>query len=193
MLMSHLSPDRIVQTISKQARKYACRSFNKIIVPINVKSTHWYLGVVRVVPSGGYILETQNNCGTIINDQAENNLVMVGRALSRTVQHISEMETPVKHRYQFSDCPDAQRRIESSSSQESRSRLLQNQYSRCLLAEFTDVAGRHDPESYQSSQSSEQVDYGTQPERMEEYDDYDWETDRKVRYRFSNGKWSCMY
>ena len=37
-----------------------------------------------------------------------------------------------------------------------------------------------------SSQFSEQVNYGTQPEeRVEEFEDYDWDEDRMVKYRYN--------
>ena len=39
-------------------------------------------------------------------------------------------------------------------------------------------------ESQSSSQSSEHVNYGTQPDaRVQSFEDYDWDQDRKVKYR----------
>ena len=57
VLVSQLPVDRIL------------RIFNKILVPINVKSTHWYLGVLQQQESGEYRLLMQNNCMTIRNDK----------------------------------------------------------------------------------------------------------------------------
>ena len=39
----------------------------------------------------------------------------------------------------------------------------------------------------QSSQSSEQVDYGTPPDtRVQSFEDYDWEQDRMIKYRIND-------
>ena len=39
-------------------------------------------------------------------------------------------------------------------------------------------------ESQSSSQSSEHVNYGTQPDaRVQNFEDYDWDQDRKLKYR----------
>ena len=42
---------------------------------------------------------------------------------------------------------------------------------------------RNKSESQYSSQSSEQVDYGTPPDtRVQSFEDYDWEQDRMIKY-----------
>ena len=75
--------------------------FTKILIPINVKSTHWYLGILQQQVSGEYQLRTQNNCSSIINDQAENNLRAVGKVLSRLARQSSEIDTPTKYQHQL--------------------------------------------------------------------------------------------
>ena len=59
-----------------------------------------------------------------------------------------------------------------------------NKYSRCLLTEITNSQDTEKSESQFSSQSSEHVNYGTQPDaRVQSFEDYDWDQDRKVKYR----------
>ena len=49
-----------------------------------------------------------------------------------------------------------------------------NNFSRCLLMEITNSQDHEESESQHSSQLSDQVNYGTQPEeRMESFVDYD--------------------
>ena len=57
-------------------------------------------------------METQNNCGAIINEQAETKLSTVGRVLSKTGQHMSEMDTAVRHHHQLSDHLYTERKTE---------------------------------------------------------------------------------
>ena len=67
--------------------------------------------------------------------------------------------------------------------QDGRSRQSKNNISRCLLKEITNSQDYEESESQHSSQLSEQVNYGTQPEeRMESIVDYDWDEDRKIKY-----------
>ena len=71
-----------------------------ILIPINVKSAHWYLGVLQRQQSGEYQLQTQNNCIRLINEQAENNLRVVGKVLSRLPRQSSEIDTIIKNQHQ---------------------------------------------------------------------------------------------
>ena len=64
-----------------------------------MKSTHWYLGVLQRQEPGEYRLLTQNNCMTIRNEQAEDNLRTIGKTLSREARKLSEAETPIKHQH----------------------------------------------------------------------------------------------
>ena len=50
--------------------------------------------------SGEYQLKTQNNCLSITNEQAENNLRAVGKVLSRLARQSSEIDTPIKYQHQ---------------------------------------------------------------------------------------------
>ena len=74
-----------------------------------------------------------------------------------------------------------------------RSRHLQNNNSRCLKQSYdiivcppTEFTKRQDIEKLEpqsSSQSSEPIDYGTQPEvEIRDFEDYDWVLGRKVTY-----------
>ena len=84
VLLSHLPTDRILRIIKKRIQQWSSKKiFNKILIPINVKSTHWYLGVLQRQQAGEYQLHTHNNCTSLINEQAENNLRAVGKVLSR--------------------------------------------------------------------------------------------------------------
>ena len=84
VLLSHLPIDGILRTIKKQMQRSPSKKvFNKILIPINVTSTHWYLGVLQRQQAGEYQLHTHNNCTSLINEQAENNLRAVGKVLSR--------------------------------------------------------------------------------------------------------------
>ena len=47
VLISHLPTDRILRILDTKTRQFRHRIYNKILVPINVKSTHWYLGVLQ--------------------------------------------------------------------------------------------------------------------------------------------------
>ena len=59
-----------------------------------------------------------------------------------------------------------------------------NKYSRCLPTDITNSQDLEKLESQSSSQSSEHVNYGTQPDaRVQSFEDYDWDQDRKVKYR----------
>ena len=45
VLLSHLPTDGMLRTIKKQMQRSPSKKvFNKILIPINVTSTHWYLG-----------------------------------------------------------------------------------------------------------------------------------------------------
>ena len=82
-LVSHLPTNRILRIIKRRIQWSGKKIFTKILIPINMKSTHWYLGVLQKQVSGEYQLRTQNNCLSIINNQAESNLRAVGKVLSR--------------------------------------------------------------------------------------------------------------
>ena len=50
--------------------------------------------------------------------------------------------------------------------------------------EITNSPDIEKSESQYSSQSFEQVNYGTQPDEMvQSFEDYDWEQDRMIQYR----------
>ena len=123
------------------------------MVPINVKSTHWYLGVLQRQKSGEYQLQTQNNCMSIRNEQAENNLQSVGNVLSRWRRQASEIDTPIKHQHQrLSNTSKAQGNSDYST-QDGRSRQSKNNFSRCLLTEITNSQDHEESESQHTSQS----------------------------------------
>ena len=98
--------------------------------------------------------------------------------------------TPIRPQYQRNSThSNVQRDSEVLSSQESRSRQSQKNYSRCLLADFTEVSDSRELESQHNSQPSEPVDYGTQPDEWrDEFEDYDWDEDWKIKYRNEGGK-----
>lgn len=99
VLISHLPMDRILRILDTKTRQFRQKIYNKILVPINVKSTHWYLGVLQRQKSGEYHLHTQNNCISIRNEQAEANLQSVGKVLSRWRCQANEIDTPIKHQH----------------------------------------------------------------------------------------------
>ena len=67
--------------------------------------------------------------------------------------------------------------------QDGRSGQPKNKYSRCPLTEFTNSQDVEKFESQSNSQSSEPVDYGTQPEvEVRSYEDYDWDQECTVKY-----------
>ena len=68
--------------------------------------------------------------------------------------------------------------------QDGRSGQPKNKYSRCPPTEFTNRQDLEKFEPQSSSQSSEPVDYGTQPDaEIRSYKDYDWVQGRMVEYR----------
>ena len=99
VLISHLPTDRILRILDTKTRQFRQKIYNKILVPINVKSTHWYLGVLQRQKSGEYQLKTKNNCISIRNEQAENNLQSSWEVLSRWRQS-NEIDTPIKYQHQ---------------------------------------------------------------------------------------------
>ena len=154
-----------------------------------MKSTHWYLGVLQRQQSGEYQLQTHNNCISLINEQAENNLRAVGKVLSRLAWQSGEIDTPIKYQHQRHPIFfDAQGNCEVPV-QDGRSRQYKNKYSRCLLTEITNSQDTEKSESQFGSQSVEEVNYGTQPdERVQTFEDYDWEQDRMIKYRRIDNK-----
>ena len=187
ILLSQLPLDRIMRIMKKRIKRSSQKVFNKILIPINVESIHWYLGVLLRNGSGEYQLQTQNNCANIRNVLAEDNLRKVGNILSRLSRQRGESNTPLKfqHRRQ-SNFLNVQDNNESSV-QNGRPRQIKNKYSRCLFDEINN--GQEDKElEYQSnSQSLDQVNYGTQPEEgRESFEDYDWEQDRMIKYRMKD-------
>ena len=130
---------------------------------------------------------------TIRNEQAENNLQTISEALSCSARKLSEAETPIKHQHRrHSNFFEAQGNCESTT-QNDRSRQSKNKYIRCLLMETTNSQDQEKPESQQSSQSLDQVNYGTQPdERVESYEDYDWEQERMIRYSRNDDELNCF-
>jgi hypothetical protein len=67
--------------------------------------------------------------------------------------------------------------------QDGRTRQFKNKNSRCLLMEITNSPDNEESESQHSSQSFEQVNYGTQPDEMvQSFEDYDWELGRMIQY-----------
>ena len=149
-----------------------------------MKSTHWYLGVLQRHQSGEYQLQTHNNCSGIINEQAESNLKAVGKVLSRLARQSGVIDTPIKYEHRRKlNFLDVHGNSETPV-QDGRPRQSKNKYSRCLHTEFTNSQDLEKFEPHSSSQSSELVDYGTQPEvEIRSYEDYDWDQERMVRYR----------
>ena len=101
VLLSHLPTDRILRIIKKRIQQSPSKKvFNKILIPINVKSTHWYLGVLQRQQAGECHLQTHNNCISLIKEQTENNLRAVGKVLSRLARQSGEIDTPMKYQHQ---------------------------------------------------------------------------------------------
>ena len=117
----------------------------------------------------------------------KNNLRTIGNMLSRLVRQSGEADTPLKYQHRrHSNSFEVQDNNESSV-QNGRSRQTKNKNSRCLLTEFNNSQDNEKSESQCSSQSLEQVNYGTQPEEgRESFEDYDWEQERMIRYRRNN-------
>ena len=113
----------------------------------------------------------------LINKQAESNLLTAGKALSCMERQSSEIDTPIRPQFQRnSNYSNVQHDSEGLSSQKSRSP--------CLLADFTEVSDSRELESQHNSQPPEPLDYGTQPDEWrDEFEDYDWDEDRKIKHR----------
>ena len=59
--------------------------------------------------------------------------------------------------------------------------------------ELTNTPDHEEAGSQLDSQSSEQVNYGTQPDgRIESYEDYDWEQDQMIRYSRKEDETNCL-
>ena len=99
ILLSQLPLDRIMRIMKKRIKRSSQKVFNKILIPINVESIHWYLGVLLRNGSGEYQLQTQNNCANIRNVLAEDNLRKVGNILSRLTRQRGESNTPLKFQH----------------------------------------------------------------------------------------------
>ena len=113
----------------------------------------------------------------------------MGKVLSRLARQAGVIDTPIKyeHRRKLNSL-DVQDNSEASV-QNGRSRQSKNKYSRCLLTDLTNSQDVEKFESQSSSQSSELVDYGTQPDvEVRSYEDYDWDQDCMVKFhRNENG------
>ncbi len=183
VLVSHLPAERLLRIIKKKIHQSSRDTFDKILIPINVESTHWYLGVLQRHQSGEYQLQTHNNCSGLINEQAESNLKAVGKALSRLARQSGVTDTPIKYEHRRKlNLLDGHGNSEISV-QDGRSGQSKNKYSRCPLTEFTNSQDVEKFESQSNSQSSELVDYGTQPEvEVRSYEDYDWDQECTVKY-----------
>ena len=189
ILLYLLPLDRIMRIMKRQIKRSSQRRFNKILIPINAESIHWYLGVLLRNDFGEYQLQTQNNCANLRNVIAEDNLRKVGNILSRLMRQRGESNTPLKfqHRRQsnFSNVQDNS----ENSTQNGRPRQIKNKYSRCILDEINNSQEDKELEYQSNSQSLDQVNYGTQPEeRRESFEDYDWEQERMIRYRRKNNE-----
>ena len=55
-----LQADRILRIFKRQIQQSGQKLFNKIIVPTNMESAHWYLAVLQRDESGDYKLTIQN-------------------------------------------------------------------------------------------------------------------------------------
>ena len=193
VLVSQLPSDRILRILRKRTRQLHQHPLNKILVPINVKSTHWYLGVLQRQESGDFRLMTQNNCMNIRNEKAEHNLRAIGKNLSRLAYTTSEIDTPTKFQHRRYPKSSETQGISDSTIQKGRSRQSINKSSRCLLMELTNTPDQEEAGSQLDSQSSEQVNYGTQPDgRIESYEDYDWEQDQMIRYSRKEDETNCL-
>ena len=108
----------------------------------------------------------------------------VGKVLSRLARQSGVIDTPIKYEHRRKlNFLDVHGNSETPV-QDGRSRQSKNKYSRCLLTEFTNSQDLEKFESQSSSQSSELVNYGTQPEvEVRSYEDYDWAQDCMVKYR----------
>ena len=185
VLLSHLPTDRILRTIKKRIQRSPSKKvFNKILIPINVKSTHWYLGVLQRQQAGECHLQTHNNCISLINEQAENNLRAVGDVLSGLSRQSGEIDTPTKYQHQrhpnFLDV----RGNSEVPVQDGRTRQSTNRKSQCPPMEITNSLDNEKSESQHSSQPLDQVNYGTPPDEMvRSFEDYNWELGRMIRYR----------
>jgi hypothetical protein len=184
VLVSHLPAERLLRIIKKRIYLSSRDTFDKILIPINVESTHWYLGVLQRHQSGEYQLQTHNNCSGLINEQAESNLKAIGRALSRLARQLGVTDTPIKYEHRRKlNLLDGHGNSEITV-QDGRSGQPKNKYSRCPPTEFTNRQDLEKFEPQSSSQSSEPIDYGTQPDaEIRSYEDYDWVQDRMVKYR----------
>ena len=133
VLVSRLSADRLLRIIKKKIHQSSRDTFDKILIPINVKSTHWYIGVLQRHQSGEYQLQTHNNCSGLINEQAESNLRDVGTALSRLARQSGVIDSPIKYEHRRKlNFLDVHGNSETPV-QDGRSRQSKNKYSRCLL------------------------------------------------------------
>ena len=109
---------------------------------------------------------------TIRNEKAENNLHAIGKALSCPARKASEVDMPIKHQHRRYPKSSETQGISDSTIQKGRSRQSINKSSRCLLMELTNTPDHEEAGSQLDSQSSEQVNYGTQPDgRIESYED----------------------
>jgi len=184
VLVSHLPAEGLLRIIKKRIHLSSRDTFDKILIPINVESTHWYLGVLQRHQSGEYQLQTHNNCSGLINEQAESNLKAIGKALSRLARQLGVTDTPIKYEHRRKlNLLDGHGNSEITV-QDGRSGQPKNKYSRCPPTEFTNRQDLEKFEPQSSSQSSEPVDYGTQPDaEIRSYEDYDWVQERMVKYR----------
>ena len=187
ILLYMLPLDRIMRIMKRQIKRSSQKRFNKILIPINAESIHWYLGVLSRKGSGEYQLQTQNNCANLRNAVAEDTVRNVGNILSRLFRQMGEFNTPLKYQHQrlsnSSNVPDNS----ESSVQNGRPRQIKNKYSRCLLDEINNSQEDKELEYQSNSQSLDQVNYGTQPEEgRESFEDYDWEQDRMIKYRMKD-------
>ena len=175
--------DRILRILDTKTRQFRQKIYNKILVPINVQSTQWYLGVLQRQKSGEYNLQTQNNCMNIRSEQAENNLQSVGTVLSRWRCQANEIDTPIKYQHRRQSNNSEAQGYRDDLTQDGRSRHFKNTSSRCLLKNITNSQDHEQSESQYRTQSSELVDYGTSPDmRVQSVEDYDWEQNRMIRY-----------
>ena len=130
---------------------------------------------------------------TIRNEKAVNNLCAIGKALSCPARKVSEVDTPIKHQHWSYPKSSETQGISESKTQKGWSRPSINKFSRCLLMESTNTQDQEKSESQQGLQSTDQVNYGTQPdERIESYEDYDWEQDRMIRYSRNDDEINCL-
>ena len=129
----------------------------------------------------------------IRNEKAENNLRAIGKNLSRPAYKMSEVDTPTKYQHRRYPKSSETQGISDSTIQKGRSRQSINKSSRCLLVESTNTPDQEKAGSQLGSQSSDQVNYGTQPdERIESYEDYDWKQDRMIRYSRKEDETNCL-